>query len=324
MIGRFSTALAALLALCMAISPAAAQTNPQDKVIAEQRAAWEAAKHAATSGPAQIKLGDQGSFQINADEAFIPAAEANRIMASLGNGTSPARYGLVVSPKKETNWIVDISWIEEGYVRDGDAKEWQPDQLLENLKDGTERGNAERIARGFPAIEVTGWIEKPAYDAANHRLVWSLGLRNKNGKPGEPQTVNYNTYALGRQGYFSLDLITSSDSIGTDKQAARDLLGSLNYGSGKRYTDFNGSTDKVAAYGLAALIGVVAVKKLGLLAMAGVFLLKIWKLGLIAIAAAGAAIRRFFRRKDNVIPAEIAPTTEGANAPPDSEQAPQS
>jgi len=76
------------------------------------------------------------------------------------------------------------------------------------------------------------------------------------------------------------------------------LLGTLNFVPGKRYQDFNQSTDKVAAYGLAALVGVVAVKKLGLLAMAGVFLLKVWKLGLIAIAGAAAGVRKFFGRKN--------------------------
>jgi uncharacterized membrane-anchored protein len=46
------------------------------------------------------------------------------------------------------------------------------------------------------------------------------------------------------------------------------------------------------------LVGAVAVKKLGLLALAGVFLLKIWKLGLVAIAGGAAAARKFFRRKN--------------------------
>ena len=78
---------------------------------------------------------------------------------------------------------------------------------------------------------------------------------------------------------------------------AEELLGSLNFAQGKRYQDFNGSTDKVAAYGLAALVGVVAVKKLGLLAMVGIFLVKVWKLALIAIVGGMAAMRKFFGRK---------------------------
>jgi uncharacterized membrane-anchored protein len=277
--------------------PAHAQTAPPAKVKAELAAAWAAAKQTATVGPAQIKLLDEGTLQLTPDEVFVPAAEANRIMQAMGNQSTPSRYGLIVSRRNDSFWLVDLTWVKEGYVRDGDAKEWKPDALLDNLKQGTEAGNADRLARGIAALDVTGWVQQPTYDAATHRLVWSLALHERGAPANEPATINYNTYALGRDGYFSLDLITDSTAIAADKGVARQLLGSLSYAQGKRYQDFNGSTDKVAAYGLAALIGVVAVKKLGLLALIGVFLLKAWKIGMIAIAGVGAAIRKFFRRR---------------------------
>ena len=43
-----------------------------------------------------------------------------------------------------------------------------------------------------------------------------------------------------------------------DKSAAHELLGALDYLEGKRYADFNASTDRVAEYGLAALVGGIA------------------------------------------------------------------
>jgi len=279
------------------MTPAYAQNTPSSRAQAEIQAAWQAAAKSGTFGPAQIRLLDQATLNITDDEVFIPAAEANRIMAALGNSSTPERFGLVTEKSDNVRWMVDVTWIKEGYVRDGDAKEWQADAMLEDLKEGTERGNAERLARGIPALDVTGWVEKPAYDRASHRLVWSLSLQDRGAPAGQPQTINYNTYALGREGYFSLDLITGSDTIGTDKLVARNLLGTLNYRPGKRYEDFSSSTDKVAAYGLGALVGVVAVKKLGLLGLIGVFLLKIWKLAAVALVGAGAAVRRFFGRQ---------------------------
>jgi uncharacterized membrane-anchored protein len=295
---RLKFGLAALSLLSAAVTTTAtwAQASPPAQTKVELQAAWAAAKTTATLGPADIKLMDQADLRLAPDQVFIPATQANRIMAAMGNQTTPARYGLVVSRKNNAQWLVDVTWVKEGYVRDGDAKEWQPDALLDNLKQGTEQGNTERLAKGLPALDVVGWVEKPSYDAATHRLVWSLSLRDRGASAAEPQTINYNTYALGRDGYFSLDLITGSNSIAADKQVASNLLGSLNYVPGKRYQDFNGSTDKVAAYGLAALIGVVAVKKLGLLAVISVFLLKVWKLGLLALAAVGSAFRRFLKR----------------------------
>jgi uncharacterized membrane-anchored protein len=266
-------------------------------VKAEFDAAWAAAEKTAVLGPAKVKLLDQADLQLTSDKVFIPATEANRIMVAMGNQSAPSRYGLIVSRKAGTRWIVDLTWTKEGYVRDGDAAEWKPDALLESLKEGTEAGNTERQARGLPALDVVGWVEPPAYNAATHRLVWSLALRERGGDPNLPQTINYNTYALGREGYFSLDLITGSDTVATDKQVATELLAALNYVPGKRYEDFNESTDKVAAYGLAALVGVVAAKKLGLIALVGAFMVKAWKLVAIAIAVGAAGIRRLFSKR---------------------------
>jgi len=287
----------ALVASGTAALPLRAQMEPPPQVKADVRAAWIAAKRTAIVGPAEIKLLDQGTIRLTPDEVFIPAAEANGIMHAYGNPSIPSRFGLIASRRDKALWLVDVKWVKEGYVRDGDAKDWQPDAMLDDLKQSTETANADRIARGIPAMDITGWVQPPAYDGKMHRLVWSLGSRDRGAPASEPQTINYNTYALGRDGYFSLDLITDDKDIGADKVVAEQLLGSLAYEPGKRYEDFNSSTDKVAAYGLAALVGVVAVKKLGLLALAGAFLLKAWKLGMIAIAGIGAAVRRIVNRK---------------------------
>jgi uncharacterized membrane-anchored protein len=292
----------ALLALPALAAPAQAQAEPPPQVKAELDAAWAAAERTAVLGPAEVKLLDQATLKIAADEAFIPSAEANRIMAAMGNSTGAPRQGLVVGRGKDSSWLVDVVWTQEGYVRDGDAKEWKADELLQSLKEGTEQDNSARLARGLPALDVVGWVEPPAYDPRAHRLVWSLSLQDRGLPEGLPRTINYNTYALGREGYFSLDLITGSDTIAADKKVARDLLASLNYVPGKRYEEFNGSTDKVAAYGLGALVGVVAAKKLGLLALIGVFLVKAWKIGLLLLVGAGAAIRRFFRGRGDPVP----------------------
>ena len=52
-----------------------------------------------------------------------------------------------------------ISFVKEGYVKDDDAKNWNADDLLTNLKEGTQTANDDRIARGFPELEVLGWVE---------------------------------------------------------------------------------------------------------------------------------------------------------------------
>lgn len=288
---------AGIAAALLVATAATAQAPVPSAVRTELDAAWAAAKKESVRGPATVRLIDQATIKLTPDEVFIPAAPANRIMTAMGNAASPGRQGLVVPTRDGTNWLIDLDWTKEGYVRDGEAKDWKPDALLANLRESTERDNANRVARGIPALDITGWIEQPAYDAGAHRLVWSLAARDRGAVAGVPQSVNYNTYALGRDGYFSLDLLTDTTAIAADKKAARDMLGTLDYVPGKRYADFNGSTDRVAEYGIAALVGAVAVKKLGLLALAGAFLLKAWKLALLAVAGGSAAVRRLFGRK---------------------------
>jgi uncharacterized membrane-anchored protein len=143
---------------------------------------------------------------------------------------------------------------------------------------------------------VKGWIQPPAYNADNHRLVWSIRLTDRGAAAGDPAIVNYNTYALGRDGYFELNLMTDEARVETEKTYAHTLLAALEYNQGKRYEDFNAGTDHVAEYGIAALIAGVAAKKLGLLAVIGVFLAKFAKIILVALAVAGGGIVKFFRR----------------------------
>ena len=126
--------------------------------------------------------------------------------------------------------------------------------------------------------------------------MWSVAAKHKDDGAQSDPTVNYNTYALGREGYITLDLITQQSQVPKDKGAVLALLNNIDYVEGKRYADFNSSTDKVAEYGLALVAGVAA-KKLGLFAVIGAFLLKFAKVGLIAVAALGGGIWSRLRRK---------------------------
>ncbi len=263
---------------------------------AEAAAAFKAAEAAMTRGPADIKLADQAVIKIPEGQTFIPTAEAGRLLTVMGNRPGDGLLGLVM-PLSDAEWIVVARNVKAGYVKDDDAKDWKADELLASLKEGTEETNKERRQRGIGEIDVIGWVQPPTYDAITHRLLWSLSSKPKGATDTANAGINYNTYALGRDGYISLNLVTSLKNIERDRPVAHTLLAALNFNEGKRYADFNASTDKVAEYGLAALVAGVAAKKLGLLAAVGVFLLKFWKIALLALAGIGAVAGKFFGRK---------------------------
>ena len=310
--------------LALAATLAHAQES-EDRSSSELKSAWRAAIQAARPGPAEITLRDQATLKLPADRLFIPQPAADQLMIAWGNSADADMIGLIVPPVESPDaWTVVVSYEKSDYIRDDDAKDWKVDDLFDSLKQGTAEQNKERARRGFPELELTGWIERPHYDAATHHLVWSMGARTKGAGAGssEPQTVNYNTYALGREGYISLNLLTDSKNVESDKTAVRALLGNLEFNQGKRYADFNPSTDKVAAYGLAALVAGAAAKKLGLLAiLAGVFA-KFAKIIIVAVVAVLYGIKKFFTGKGKPDPAPAPAAAASAPAAPDKAPSP--
>jgi uncharacterized membrane-anchored protein len=285
-----ATSAAALLVLITSWSWA------QDTAPAEDpnAAIWKAASLAMIHGPRSVELVDQGRIELPEGYGFVPQKEAAAIMETMGNQTDERFLGVIFPTATEAEWFVSIDYEPSGYVKDDDARDWDADDLLANLRDGTEQGNERREQMGLPAIEVARWVEAPQYDASNHRLVWSAEVRDKGGQDPNPG-VNYNTYVLGREGYISLNLVTSVAEVEAHKPAARQLLRAVSFKDGKRYADFNASTDQVAAYGLAALVGGVAAKKLGLLAAAAAFFVKFAKLIVVGVLAAVGGLVKFLR-----------------------------
>jgi len=98
-------------------------------------------------------------------------------------------------------------------------------------RDGSGEQRAPRA--GFAELDVVGWIERPQYDARTHRLVWSLSAKDRRAAANEPQTINYNTYVLGREGYVSLNLVTDSDAIDVAKVHAKELLAATEFRAAK-------------------------------------------------------------------------------------------
>lgn len=255
-------------------------------------AARQAARAALERGPVTVTLRDEGKLDLPDGFGFIPQKQAAALMSAMGNRTGSDLLGLIVPLGEHGRWFVVATYNPSGYIKDDDAQHWDADKLLQSLKDGTEAANAERVKIGVPPLKVTRWIEPPAYTADTHRLIWSAEALRKDGGTQEA-TVNYNTYVLGREGYISLNLITSGSAVEDDKDSAHALLSAVSFNDGKRYADFNSSTDKVAAYGLAALVAGVAAKKLGLLALFAATIVKFAKVIGLAVVAAIVAVKKW-------------------------------
>ena len=132
-------------------------------------------------------------------------------------------------------------------------------------------------------------------------MAYSIKLKSEDSAENDPLTINWVAYALGREGYTATTLVTTETTVSTDQLHASSLLASYDYVSGKRYEDYESGADKVAAYGLATLIGGAAAKKLGLLAIIGAFIVKFAKvfivIGLGLAVGVGSFIKKSLGRK---------------------------
>ena len=253
----------------------AAQAQPTESTYAWQR------------GPLDVPLGEHATLTLSADYQFLGPQDTQRLLKDMGNFPSGAELGLVTASSGKNEWFVVIRFVDAGHVPDDEAADWDAEEMLASIKEGTEEANAKRREMGLPTLTVRGWEEKPHYDKATNKVVWAIAADD-----GRGTTVNYNTLALGRHGYMSMNLVADLRHLPSLKPHAATLLSNLNFVQGKRYTDFNSTTDKVAAVGLAALVAgaafksglfakllvlLIAFKKVVLLAGAGLIGL-VWKL----------------------------------------------
>jgi len=258
---RGAKALALMLVVC-ALAPDAARAQ-LDAIRSEFSAALRDAQATQKSGPAIVPLLDEATLQIPADYVFVPMPAAARLLKAMGNRVDPHLVG-VVFPGHDENWLMVVQFEKTGFIREDDARQWNVDDLLRSVREGTERGNELRREQGLPEIEITGWVEKPRYDTGNHRLVWAVAAHDSGSNEKDTaQGVNYNTYMLGRDGYFKFNLVTDLKDLSGQQAAADEVTASLHYLDGKRYQDFDPASDPVADFSIAALVAGIAVKKLG-------------------------------------------------------------
>ncbi|MEI6534831.1 MAG: DUF2167 domain-containing protein [Verrucomicrobiaceae bacterium] len=289
-----------LLALSLAFFICGLNVFAQEKTD-EQKAAEAKAKIEEWAGNLKFQTGKitikSGLATLNVPEQFkyLNPADSRKLLTLFGNPPSenlgiifPAGTDLL---KEGNHWFVVLQFEEDGYVKDNDADKINYTDLLKQMKDGAREANAERTKQGYPGIEIVGWAAPPRYDKGSHKLYWAKEIKFE----GEPEnTLNYNIRMLGRRGVLVANAVSSIGMLPEIEAAAPQILAMVDFNEGHRYTDFNSSTDKTAAYGIAALvaggiaakaglfkglwIALLAAKKfviIGLVAVAGVFK-KLW------------------------------------------------
>jgi uncharacterized membrane-anchored protein len=246
--------------------------------------------------------GGLARLSVPAEFNYLGPDDAETVLVKLwGNPPSETKpLGLLLpagmTPLNTNCWVVTIDYTEDGYVKDGDASTINYNDLLKTMQKAVAEQNMERQKQGYRTVELVGWAAPPRYDSATHKLYWAKELSFSG---ATHHTLNYNIRLLGRRGVLQLTAVARMSSFPEIDQQTPKILAMVDFKEGSRYADFDPKMDKVAKYGIAALVagGLVVAAKAGLLKVFLVGLLAMKKFIIIGVVAFWAAIKKMFSRR---------------------------
>lgn len=272
------------------------------------QAQLDSIEHSFTYQHGSITL-KNGVGVINVPDGFkyLDAAQAEKVLVDLW-GNAPGEnisLGMILPEDQrllsDTGYVFNIQYDEIGYVKDDDADKIDYQELLDQMKKDAVEENKERIKGGYEPVQIVGWASTPFYDKEKKILHWAKEVKFGD---SEINTLNYNVRILGRKGVIVLNAIATMPNVAIVKKDVAKVLDIVQFSDGQAYKDFNPDMDEVAAWTIGGLVAGKLLAKAGVLA----FLLKFWKLIAVAVAGAGGALWKKFRKKkeEEIIPEPVA------------------
>jgi len=237
-------------------------------------------------GPMTASIGsDLAEVSLSDEYIYLDADGTRQLLELTENPVSGSELATVAAVSENEGWFLIFEFEEIGYVSDNEKDDLDPDEILESIRAGNDAANEERRKRGWATMEIVGWHERPHYDERTNNLSWAII-----GESQGHRTINRLVKLLGRRGVMTATLVSSPDELGTAIARVDGLIDGYSYRPGSTYAEYVPGTDKLAEYGLAALVvggGAAVLAKTGILA-------RLWKPIAVALAALGAGLKRFF------------------------------
>ena len=228
---------------------------------------------------------------------YLDPLQAEKLLADIWEnppGSGSSTLGVLIPrdfhPLAKESWAATIFYEPDGYVSDDEADSIDYDDLLEVMQQSTAEASKDRVAQGYESIELVGWAAEPYYDKATHKMYWAKEIRFGGADYG---TLNYNIRVLGREGVLVVNFIALMEQLPAINRQLDTVLAIADFEQGSRYGDFDPNIDKVAAYGIGALVTGKVLAKTGILAALLVFLKKF---GVFIVVGGAAFIGRLFKR----------------------------
>lgn len=229
------------------------------------------------------------TLSLPAGFAGVAGGDAVRFDELINGSKDEKTEGILLSKNDDT---VFFQFIESGYVTIDDWESLDPTAMINSIRENTEESNAVRRQHGLKPLHVKGWLHPPSFDRPTKTVFWAISIDRDNGSA----LVNSVALRLGRTGYEKIIWAAEPEAFTAAGGTLDPMLRAHSYDAGQRYED-HAAGDKLAGYGVAALVGAVAGAKLAKVAAAGGALLlfkKFWFLVLAPIALFYRKIKNFF------------------------------
>lgn len=275
--------------------PAGTQADPTPEQQAEQlKKLNEMVESFGWTRQGKGNIGGMAEIAIPQGYRFTDGKGASKMLEFYGNPPSNSYLGMLATENFQEHSII-FEFDDIGYVKDDEKNDLDADELLSTMKEGQEAANEQRKKMGLDELEIMGWAVPPRFNDQTKNLEWAIILKSKS---DGGTNINHNTRLLGRKGVMEVTLMCSPEELQGLLPGYQKILEGFSYTQGETYAEYK-SGDKIAEYGLTALVaggGAYALAKSGLLGKLGLIFAKMGKAAILVVVGVAVAIKKLFSK----------------------------
>jgi uncharacterized membrane-anchored protein len=275
--------------------PAGTQAEPTPEQQAEQlKKLNEMVESFGWTRQGKGNIGGMAEIAIPQGYRFTDGKGASKMLEFYGNPPSNSYLGMLATENFQEHSII-FEFDDIGYVKDDEKNDLDADELLSTMKEGQEAANEQRKKMGLGELEIMGWAVPPRFNDQTKNLEWAIILKSKS---DGGTNINHNTRLLGRKGVMEVTLMCSPEELQGLLPGYQKILEGFSYTQGETYAEYK-SGDKIAEYGLTALVaggGAYALAKSGLLGKLGLIFAKMGKAAILVVVGVFVAIKKLFSK----------------------------
>jgi uncharacterized membrane-anchored protein len=241
------------------------------------------------AGGTQKLAQSHGSFTVPRSGKMVVGARAARADELINGATSADSEAVAIVAHR----TLYLSYHDSGFVTADDWSNVDAASMLKDMTQKTEDENDARVKVGGQALHVDGWVQKPTLDAGRKSVRWVLAMHDSHGR-----LVNAVALQLGRRGYERFTLASDGTNPQLDAAILSDAAKDYRFDPGFRFSDYV-QGDKLAGFGIAALVGTAAGATIAKTVGFGALLLLVKKFFFLILAAFAGGfgyVRRWFKR----------------------------